>query len=373
MKLNKNINYLFICPYLINQSGHDYNYMMSVRNIFKKNKLSFQILSPKIYPKTKDFFLSQNLPTHPKKFFSKILYCFNFSKVLKNIIYLNYKNDEKKIIFLESFHFIHFIIVLLNIVLKKNFYLGVLLRYKNIFNVKSNLINNVFFVIRDLFFKNKLIFFTDSSKIQNFYSNKNIHINLLPIPHIKTKNFFDNIFNDNDISLWLPGPPREEKNISTIFNILLKTKKLPISLFLSKDVGQKFNNIKNININFVKPILSEFEYFSFFEKIDFIFLPYMPHVYSYSTSGIFVESISSNIPAFVTKGTWMDDEYKRFGIDLFTIEINDNLFVNLYEKVIFFKSNGCNNFNQMVKEYRNFHKPNNFLEKLTCNVNKFIL
>lgn len=375
MKFKEKIKYVIISPYLITYKGHDFNYINSLINIFAKKKANINVLVPKNNINFKSNFFKKLLPLPGKRLLSKIKYLiFFYLNVNKYIKKQRKINKEKTIYILESFHFIHFFIIFIILFFQNNTFIALVLRYKNIFNTKSLFINYLNSKIYNFFLKKKIILFTDSYRIKNYNKSLNIHMIVLPIPHIKFSDRRNNNFaNKKNYSLWLPGPPREDKNISRILELLKNSTKLPLTLYISDEVKERFSNIKSIEIKFVKSDLKEDEYYHFFSKIDFVFLPYKQNAYEYSTSGIFVESIALSIPCFVTNHTWMSHEYNYYGINNYSLTIKDGIFEDILRRIKNLKKNNTQNFYKMRNSYQKFHTPDNFYKIFTQETTKFIL
>lgn len=364
MKSKEKINYIFICPYLTSKMGHDYNYMNALHDVFLQKKIDFKIFIPQSKLLINKINFKKNLPLLKKNFLGKIIYIIEFFISINRYINIH-SNKTQNIIFIESFHFIHFILILIKILFKFKIKIAILLRYKHIFNIKNKYIN--FLIIRCLKFllKNRLILFTDSISIRDYIKKfTNSKVFVLPIPHIINSSKKANSFNKKNYRLWIPGPIRDEKGINMLIRSLEITDVLPMTILICESVKSRLTKFKNINIEFVKKELSSKAYYDHLTSVDFILLPYNPIFYEFSTSGIFVESISLGVPALVSKNTWMDNEYKKNDIVELSFEWNSFLLNNVLSKIMNYKQVQLD-FIKMKKKYCLYHNPHNFYEILT--------
>lgn len=344
---------LVVIDYLFkNFQGHHFNYNLEIYKRYKKNfELKFyvhkniddkikRIFNGKIvnyfdydYKKKNylSYFISNLKKILPKKIllnkellsfksYKVILLIINFffkRKIIKNELIINFKKILK--LYSDSNFLFHTIdtktFVELCIELNQ-FYTNnkIIIVYRR----DPRELENSFNIVKRLIDQKKIVLLTDSKKIKNFFKEKKINTQLINIPIIiKKKNFFNP---KKKFKLGYLGDARHEKGFFNLPKLVKKidTNKYPL-LIQSNSNGYDLNNyrtamrkLKKINnVHFVNESLSEEKYKNIFKSLDLIIIPYIQDYYLYRTSGIFFESIYSEIPAIVTQNTWMSSFYKN--------------------------------------------------------------
>ena len=273
-----------------------------------------------------------------------------------------HKMYKKKFGLIESFGLIEFLAFTFAIILLKDCNPIILFRHFPKGIVKKIIFRFGIFLF-DIFKKSPL-FLSDSNKLSielGKFLKKNIIT--MPIPlniNLTKKSVINN--DDKNIKIWWPGPPRIEKGLSEIVRFCnhLNEKEKFVFYTSAETEGVRSNE----NIKLLPTNLSMFNYYSLFNFVNIIYLPYSAEQYSHSTSNIFVESIIHEKITIVSSGTWMSDELGRFGLD--NLVINKYSIPELKKKFDYEESNKLNykKIRSMKSDYLKFHSLNNYSLKL---------
>jgi len=350
--------YVLICPFLKDKKGHDFNYATTLLDQFKKNNKFFKVMVPKSTFSKKHLDFIPLLPLIRSNSLARINYSFFFIKSLR--LYLNGSPKHTNHFIIESFHIIHLVILVAFMFRNKDFKLAMILRYKTLCNISNVHVSNLLLKFLMYSLPQRLTFFTDSKKIkieiETFHRMK---IHLLPIPHTQFPKSIKKISSNNQIKIWLPGPPRTEKGINQIKKFINSSIKSSIVFYISADAEEVLGKNNN-HLKYVKSELSSKEYYSFFKKIDYVILPYDKASYTHSTSGIFVESIAMGVPALVTNDSWMSNEYKDFSVDSYIFDWSKTDLYELHHHLLL--NTSLLSFKKMVTSYRKLHNPKSFFQ-----------
>ena len=116
------------------------------------------------------------------------------------------------------------------------------------------------------------------------------------------------------------GVPRQEKGIVLIIQAITEhLKKFPEDRFVlhtpnAESVIQQELDGLPPEVECVDTLLFEKDYFDFMNRLDVVLVPYHPKVYNLRTSHIFMEALGMGKAVVTTAGSWMDEQYKGFGV-----------------------------------------------------------
>lgn len=305
--------------------------------------------------------------------FFKIVNIFFNYYCLKNYFRKNVSKKNDNLFYLDgySFYFLFSLIFFL-FTIKSDSNNKIILWIRYPFNsfLKKNIFK-FFLLIVNLKFKKKF-FLTENTLLQkvlkkNFKLNK---INLMPSLHnlfesqkkysIKTK-----INNRKNFVLSCPGGYRFEKYGKNLINFIKQNQNTKFKLIISKKFKKylpKNKKFKFNNIIFRKDNLSIKNHIREIINCDAVILPYQMPDYSFRTSGIFFETISLNKPAFITDGTLLSKDLKKFNLNFLIIKDWNFLEIAGMQNQIKLRKNVLN-LSKFANHYRKINGFKSFLNK----------
>ena len=366
-------NFFVLLPSFENYGGHEFTFIKSLNYFAKKKRLNLVYLLPK---KNKLKLKNKNLKII---FFSK-KYNFLFKIISIIINYFKIKNYFKKryndndIIYLDgySLYFLISFILFYFFSNQKKIKLILWLRYPITKSLKDKILK--FFINKICDLKNT-IFLTENELLEkNIKKNfSKIIINKMPSLHNLSKYKKLKKISKKYLNILCPGIYREEKYggnlLNFIENNLTKNFKLKISKnFKSecKDLSQKYLK-KLIFIN------DSLNYKNFIEEVlksDIILLPYKMPNYEYRTSGLFFEAISLNKFTYVSNGTLMEKDLKKFDLKNFGIKNWEILTIDEILRNIKNEKN-IKNLRNFSNFYKKINGPKSFSNQLIELCEKF--
>lgn len=334
--MNK-IGFYSLVPHLTDFEGHQYIYHKSVEQALHGLDIEFQALIP-----------NHSLITEWTKFFrGQKFRFFDFCKLFKN------RKESSRIFFLESFNTSDLFSLFFASLLfsKKNDQIWLLLRYGPHQMQKS------YHLLLKIFKKPKLL--TDSELIAiSFGKVLQRSIEVMPIPH--TEEMCDQIPSDKIRCLW-PGEPRETKGLKEIQNLAQNID--PAFTLLAA----KHPSFENTKIDFIERGVDRGHYLKILQSSDILLLPYDPHVYKESTSGILVEAIIAGKWPLVKEGSWLAHELKKHHLSELIVDWSDpNFFAKVKEMI---QSHEIKQkLNIMREKYTHHHSIKNFRKELHTKI-----
>lgn len=295
-----------LLPNFQDRSGHENSFIKVYNEIAKlKNKdITFFVSEDNNLEISNKVTIFKNI--RDQALIKKLFIILNNAKKL-NFIFK--KNINKKNIYIIDGHSLTFVIsIILSCfkILKNNDVFMIYYREpfflnffkKKIYSLMFNLLKKVF---------HEVYILTDTKQLKDkIYQVHNFPTHYLPIPHI-FKNNLDQQEPSGKLSILLPGQFRKDKGEKNIKKFLYKNKKEDFLIRLN----EKFNIPEEKKVEKIKNNLTFEDYKNTFLKSDIIFLPYNHKRYFYSSSGVFIESISLNKFCFVTCNTWMSEIYEK--------------------------------------------------------------
>ena len=230
------------------------------------------------------------------------------------------------------------------------------LRYSYNENFKDKFLK---FFINKICISKNTIFLTENELLKNNLKKHFKKINLFTMPSLHNLSKFRKFkkFNKKNFTIICPGIYRDEKYGENLINFLITNNKQNFKLRISKyfilnlKADKKYLK-KNIltfedNLdkkNFIKEII----------KSDAVLLPYKIPDYSYRTSGIFFETISLNKFTFVSTGSLMSKDLKKFNLNDMCVENWKNLNI---KKILSVINNRVSN--KKLLKFSNYYKKIN--------------
>ena len=164
----------------------------------------------------------------------------------------------------------------------------------------------------------------------------------------------------------MSGIYRDEKYSENLINFLSSNNqnnfKLRISKYFNLNLKSNKKYLKKNTITF-EDNLDKKDFINEIIKSDVVLLPYKIPDYSYRTSGIFFETISLNKFTFVTTGTLMSKDLKKFNLSDMIVKNWKNLNIKKIFAVI---NNKVSNKNllKFSNYYKKINGPISFSNKL---------
>ena len=298
------MNILNCSPESLGKINIDYQIHLQLKKLCKKKKYNYFLISQ--FHKG-SFYRINNT-------FLKLSFFKYFTFIINAIIFLiHLKNKNKKhsfdLIYLDNYNLFDFVLLsFFSKIIKSNFIVFIRIPYFKIKFLKN------LFRISIFNFKHKTIFLTDTLSIKRELKKMyNIESIVFPILNFKKKIIQKNIKISKIRKVYFPGAPREEKGITNLIKLLeTNDKKYEIQY-----VFQKFKHNKKINFydaRILKKKLNYNEYQNFFQKIDFVILPYTHNTYEFRSSGVFIDSILNNRITFVNENIWAAKILSKFNL-----------------------------------------------------------
>lgn len=316
------------CPQLKNESGHVAQYARALGDIFGALNWQHMVLLPcdSEYSITEGGW-KKVLPVRPKNRGLKVIY------VIRHVIALNRfykkqkaadKKDGWEIFLLEAYTYTDLLVMAIHFLIsrgRKQFCIALVLRNEaNIAGVSKYLHLAFFFIIESLM-SSRLACFTDSSTLADLLAGElRRNVYTLPIPHASKAKHLPTTFGKcppagAGFTFWWPGAPRPEKGTEIIRNLVTTYEgDYDIRLKAAETADLPVPGSPRVALVGLPDPLQQSEYENQFETVDIVLLPYDERVYAHATSGIFVESVVAGIIPFVSDGTWMAYEAKKFGV-----------------------------------------------------------
>lgn len=365
-------NFFVVMPAFENYGGHEYSFLNPLKKFAIQNNLELIYLLPKnnlikldkknykiLYLSKKFFIIKKILSTYVNFL---ILHKF-FNKYLKknDLIYL----DGFSIYFLISFILFYFFSK------KKKINVICWLRYPINNSIKDFLLK---MFINKILKTDKLILLTENHLLKKKIKKKINNIKLFTMPSLHNlSKYKKKKIKNRYLTIFCPGTYREEKygvnlveflKINNEHNFKLKISKnfLLNRKFLEEDLKKKLILIEdNLSIKtFIKEV----------NNCDLIVLPYKMPDYLHRTSGIFFESISLKKISFVSSGTLMAQDLKRFNLKNLVVQNWKTLKIIDIINILNDK-----NINKNLNKFSNYYKKVNgikpFVDKLDTLNNTF--
>lgn len=221
---------------------------------------------------------------------------------------------------------------------------------------KKKVYSLMFHILKQVF--HKVYILTDTKQLKDkIYQVHNLPVQYLPIPHI-FKNNLDHQDPSDKLSILLPGQFRKDKGEKNIKKFLYRNEKEEFLIRLN----EKFNILEEKKIEKIKNDLTFEDYEKTFLKSDIVFLPYNHKKYFYSSSGVFIESISLNKFCFVTCNTWMSDIYEKNNLNDLIVMDWGNLQIDDIKRIIKNK-NIKENYQKLKKKIISENNTEEFIKK----------
>ena len=344
---------IFIQPYM-SWEGHYKIYSESLL----KNKSDFLIcISDKILPKKKNIIFKKPII----KKYDKNIFLFILSRITNSLIciYLlcfNFRKFKKhNIHFLEYEPFSMFVFLLVNMFLRKKFYITI--HSSNLIKNKHStlfLIQRMFFYIVLFllnFFKTKIIVHKneDKQRLKKIYK-RSIYTLDYPSPKL---NFVKKKFLSNN-SLLIIGQIRDDKNFEELINLAIKNNfKITIAGKIMYNKKYWYSLKYKHGINLINKYIKIEKIKSLIKKNDFIFLPYGKN-YS-GSAGPLKDSLSYGQPVLCANLVQFKEILRNYKIGYIFNKKNllkiKKIKKNEYQKL----QNNCVNY-VVQNNFDNFHK-----------------
>ncbi len=322
--------YISIIPDLKGGAGHMFTYHQAFGKSVKINKsehfvLFYSNITPEIYKSNWRNVLEigvlemsfRNLVKSGNIIRSAVDVIKFAHSISKGIGSIEHSRNDKLVLFIERFNALQLAGFMLSSVFKskKIFHLLILFRHDQYSFGNSRYIYKLLVVIINIFCN--LVIVTDSDilarNLRNFFGHK---VSTVPIPMSKTR-AATNKSDNSIVKIWWPGGARINKGWDILKEILgvfsQRTVKKNIRFVVSNSSGLH-HLIQQPHIEILDDVLSIESYYEKFNEINIVLLPYSRNDYRASTSGIFVEAIILGKVPFVTDGTWMSSELRKYDL-----------------------------------------------------------
>lgn len=362
-------NFFCIFPNLKHYSGHELSFTPSLNELAKKIKYSIIYITPNNNIKElKNKEIS--LPEYKKGFIDKLFYIYQIIKNL-NLFFKNRRISTHDILLIDGYSFLQLLVFSLFFYNHSNNLKKILVYYR--IDITKNIVKKFLFKFCCSLLNrscNEFNVLTDNKNLNAlFQKNFTYKSTVLPIPHI-LKNKRTRRKNNNNFSLWVPGPFRPDKGILNTINIV---KEISTNHKFAIKINQgykKFFLKKQQNVTFTPPNLNQKKYSEMLVNSDVILIPYDHKSYKYRTSGIFLEAISAKKLTLVSANTWMADELKKNNLKVLIVknwQISN--FLELIEK-LFFDRKINQSLKKMQQKYLKIHGPKPFIKKMEKLISK---
>lgn len=325
MSLLPKIGIVHFEPDLNGFSGHIYNTVHTIKEIFLANGHSYRVVTGNQAKSIDNEFLQLecNFGKIPK-YSTTVL-----GNILLNPIIYNYltfraiirtKISSNELLYFNTCQHLHIFGVLFACIFKKPKFIVLTFRLDTYHGFKSLPRVAWYFIgIKSMqsFLGHKLIFVTDSDGlIKRFKKIYGINLIKLPIPHLPE--FKESVLIERKITIGSLGPASIPKNVlHTIDALKVIDKNLKNRIdYLLYTYGEQAELIENkleklnfLKINVIKKIkpVSRSDYLLDLEKTDIVMTNYLDSYYKYNTSGVFSEAYALNKLIITTSGTWMEE------------------------------------------------------------------
>ncbi len=149
---------------------------------------------------------------------------------------------------------------------------------------------------------------------------------VMPIPHTAMSASGSMPRREDEIVCWWPGAPRPEKGLAEIRALVDAGRAdrgtQPLRVVLSTAAGVRGKGCE-VEVQEIPAALSASDYQAWMQTADFILLPYDPARYRLATSGIFAECLAAGKIPLTRRGTWMEFELARFGLQELALDWRD--------------------------------------------------
>jgi glycosyltransferase involved in cell wall biosynthesis len=380
---------------LKDKSGHAYEYLANIVNIFLEKKWGISIyvnLDCQI-SSLKGILLQPTFKFSPTDQITRFKIIRPFLKILNNIIYngnsmrrilYRFKNDDD-IIFIQHIESYQLFGIFFGL---KGF------NGKLILMLRSRLSQYLYLDFRSILYhvgikllscrlKSNLYLITDSEKLKIEYKKiitNNIEVFPIPLPEFNFQNSHKSISNKT-LNIIYSGRPSIEKGINLIPDIIKLSRINNIKAiyhihFYHNDVNS--DKLKYILaeiyslrghdvIIYDKPLSSE-EYWAQLINMDIILLLYDRIRYQQQTSGLLLDSLAAGVFPISTAGTWMESIIIETDFGFIVDSKND---INIASQVIQAIKNGPKTQTKASKSFIYWHTSLNFYKKMisTLDIN----
>lgn len=329
-----------LIPHLITLEGHQYVYHQVFQKAVPFAYRAHIPIHSQIEP----------LPPQWEKSFQKSS-AFKLLTLLRRFkdfctIFKRCSKESERYFFLETFNTLDLLALVLaaKISSKKNDRFWLLLRYEN----KKSLFR---FLLR----LHPFVLLTDSELIQ-----KKQKASLLPIAHAEvTQKHAPLTPTAKPLCLWI-GEPRIAKGLFEIDALLKTPGAEDFSFALSRHaLFEKYGP----KVDLIERHIPSEEFYGYLSHAAVVLLPYDPEMYSVSTSGIFVETITYGKIPLVKKGSWLSFELEKYNLEELIVDWSNPHFFS-YLKNLLGNTKVMHNLKAMQKEYGTFHSLETLQEKI---------
>ena len=332
-------------PYLVDYTGHYYNFVTELRRGFNEidNKDVVDVFIPKkctlydsfirILPAVGDL----NTINLAEKFSKSVTFFVEFYKILRMI-----ENNYDIVIFTTADGF-RLLLLLLNISFKKPVFL-----YSHMFfsEKKQRLILKASRLRRDcVYFLTPFSLRKENASLIERIKMKGVNLILdVPYPfHCQKNSKKIQSFSDKFCISYL-GPARKEKGFVEAIEFIRFCKRnqlnyefmLQCSGAYEPEVKEYIRIVKNEHFDKVELIeqpLPQPEYEKTMQKSSILLLLYDPTRYIGAISGILLEALSMSKPVIVRSGTWLADQVQKYGGGIVISELNPENIKTAIEKI----------------------------------------
>lgn len=342
------IEFISLAPYLENSSGHLYHFHLSMQKALKE-LVDFRLLLPRttqLSPLPENWHLWFSSTKKKKGSFWNYLQLFS-------------KSPKKRIFFLEYYQKRDFFLFSLALFLRasKNDTLWIFCRDDFRIEKKKKRILQLSKLLSSRL-SSRFVVLTDTEQLQKLYSELFVKpVHLLPINHAPF--YYPQKQKKKIVLSWL-GVPRKEKGLEKIKTLLELPDPFAGNFILQ--FSKQFDNTSPTNgleIKKLEIVMSPNMYTQALLDSDCVLLPYDPHRYRYSSSGIFVEAIAAGKIPLVHRDTWTAFELQKYDLQELILNWQDPL---LYQKIYELTTSSSlrKKLFNMQKSYISFHNPLTF-------------
>ena len=366
-------NFFVLMPSFENYGGHEFTFIKPLNFFAKEKRLNLVYLLPK-NNKLKFKNKSSKIIFFSKKynFLLKIIsIIINYFKI-KN--YFKKRYDDNDIIYLDGYSLYFLISFTLFYFLsnKKKIKLILWLRYPITKSLKDKILK---FFIHKIYNLTNTIFLTENELLEkNIRKNFNkIRINKMPSLHNLGQYKKTKKINKKNFKILCPGIYREEKYGSNLIKFIKNNLTKNFKVKISRNFKLEFKNLPQKYLKKLIFINDNLNYKNFINEVlksDIILLPYKMPNYKYRTSGLFFEAISLNKFTYVSNGTLMEKDLKKFDLINFGIKNWENLTIDAIFRNIKNKKN-IRKLRNFSDYYKKINGPKSFSNKLIGLCEKF--
>ena len=334
-------------PYLVDYTGHYYNFVTELRrgineidsndvvDVFVPKKCTLDDSFIRILPAVSDLITGN----FAERFLKSVTFFVEFYKILRTI-----ENDYDIVVFTTADGF-RLLLLLLNISFKKPVFL-----YSHMFfsEKKQKLILKLSRPRKDcVYFLSPLSRRSENASLIETLQRKRFNLILdAPCPFNYVKNSKISQSFDSGFCISYLGSARKEKGfVETVeFIRFCERNKLDYEFILQcsgayePEVKEYISIIKNghfAGVKLIEQSLPQPEYEKTLQESSVLLLLYDPSHYSWSISGILLEAFSMSKPVIVRSGTWLADQVQKYGGGIVISELNPESIKTAIEKIRF--------------------------------------